>query len=353
MCARTHKNCRAQLDGVLYNDGHALVLNCSAAYATLVDSDDNSSDEDVADSVAAQPNSDSNNNNNNRTQRATISRRATQPDESSDGRSHLLNDLATLFDSPAKADSVQAPNQIGELANAIQSHQQLEDNMVRQQIDASPRVDAAPVHLSGAGLAYSYRFELLFMRFGSDANEAGSEHRIDSRAFAAELQLFAYNSALYRSYAEASVRPHGLLGVSILVDVLPDDKSSATQTLHSTNSQLDALLSLATQSGALSHRGAWTRMRAFNVSALVPERERLVAYAGSLTTPGCHESVDWLLLNKPLHVTQSSVSIECAHSHLHILRLVSTLSSLSSLTVSMRTWRKLTHTHTLHAAINY
>lgn len=151
----------------------------------------------------------------------------------------------------------------------------------------------------------------------------GSEHQINSVAYAAELQLFAYNSILYKSFDEASTRPNGLLAVSILIDVHDAEApETATSSLRQqqqaetpppeatggTKTPSDHLRDLFDSIKKLKHRGSSVSIQALNLSALLPEIDNFVAYDGSLTTPGCHESVNWVVLNKPLYVSQENVS---------------------------------------------
>lgn len=174
---------------------------------------------------------------------------------------------------------------------------------------STPTQASNRVHLTGAGLAYSYRFESLQLRFGSFDQPAGggSEHRIDGRHFAAELQLFAYNWQLYASYEESSMRPHGLVALAILIDTRASSNDSPSDTnKQAINEQLRRLVELA--AGSLAHRGSFVALRELNLSALLPDTEQFVTYEGSLTQPGCHESVTWLILNKPLYIPKQSVS---------------------------------------------
>lgn len=164
------------------------------------------------------------------------------------------------------------------------------------------------VHISGAGLMYSYKFEALYLRFGnSESNVAGSEHQIDSHSYAAEIQIMSYNSMLYKSYSEALNKPQGLLGVAIMVDLINDENSSYGQAAmkRNLNEPLEELLS---KLDSIKHRGFSVGIRNFNLSALLPETNSFIIYEGSLTIPGCDESVNWLVLNKPLYISQSKVS---------------------------------------------
>lgn len=194
-----------------------------------------------------------------------------------------------------------------------------------QTADAQDDQVAPAVQFTGAGLAYSYRFEALYLRFGLELR-SGSEHRINSRAYPAELQMLAYNSHLYKNFNEASTRPKGLLAISVLVDLLPataagsslatgtgsvgheNDKSSAAPKMAQTAKPNEQLVQLLGHLPAIGHRGSSTPIRDFNVSALLADTDQFVTYEGSLTQPGCYESVTWLVLNRPLYISQQHVS---------------------------------------------
>lgn len=45
-----------------------------------------------------------------------------------------------------------------------------------------------------------------------------------------------------------------------------------------------------------------------NVAKLLPTLEHYITYEGSLTEPPCHETVQWILLNKPIYATESDLS---------------------------------------------
>lgn len=177
-----------------------------------------------------------------------------------------------------------------------------------QLANANKRVD-----FSGAGLSYSYSFESFNLRFGSvsgDNSVGGSEHKINGRHFEAELQLFAYNSILFKSYEEAIGKPSGLLAISILIDLTPNKKqnpSEAKETRHRVeNLELNHLVAVITK--RLLYRDSQVLVRSLNVSNLLPELNDYVTYDGSLTTPGCQESVTWLILNRPLYLAAEKVS---------------------------------------------
>lgn len=44
-----------------------------------------------------------------------------------------------------------------------------------------------------------------------------------------------------------------------------------------------------------------------NPLQLLPHTENYVTYDGSLTYPGCYETVIWTILNNPLYLTRADV----------------------------------------------
>lgn len=48
---------------------------------------------------------------------------------------------------------------------------------------------------------------------------------------------------------------------------------------------------------------------AIDIRQLLPTLDHYVTYEGSLTEPPCHETVQWIVLNKPIYVTDEQLSI--------------------------------------------
>lgn len=244
----------------------------------------------------------------------------------------ILDD--SQFDQSSDRANIQMLQRSDELSNEIivgtnsngqtderKSERPLKENnqAISQSADEVDDVDGdsivqQPVQFSGAGLAYTYDFEALQLHFGQASQAAsslsGSEHSINMRHFVAELQLFGYNSNLYKNYHEASTRTSGLLAVAILIELLPQHLTTNEGAKVQLNGQLERLLDLALAS--IVYRGQFVPLAELNLTALLPETDQFVTYEGSLTQPGCYESVTWLVLNKPLYITKQSVSIETA-----------------------------------------
>ncbi|KAF1766563.1 hypothetical protein GCK72_006520 [Caenorhabditis remanei] len=52
-----------------------------------------------------------------------------------------------------------------------------------------------------------------------------------------------------------------------------------------------------------------TNLTDFQPSALLPKTSHYVTYEGSLTYPGCHETVTWVILNNPIYITNDDLQI--------------------------------------------
>ncbi|CAK5090997.1 unnamed protein product [Meloidogyne enterolobii] len=98
-----------------------------------------------------------------------------------------------------------------------------------------------------------------------------------------DIQLLAYNSDLYENFTQAQSQPRGLLAVGIIVDI--GDK---------TNVELKRLAKAAIN---IKYRNQVVQIKHFQPSALLPHTDYYITYEGSLTFPGCFETVNWYTLN--------------------------------------------------------
>ncbi|XP_055334793.1 carbonic anhydrase-related protein 10-like isoform X2 [Paramacrobiotus metropolitanus] len=139
---------------------------------------------------------------------------------------------------------------------------------------------------------YVYRFEEIHLHWGSSEKQ-GSEHFVRGQSFPGEVQIFAYNSLLYRNFSQAASAPYGLLAISILWQIGDNP-----------NSELSHLLSKVEH---IRYKGSWQNVQQLSIRELLPDTDAYVTYAGSLTQPGCHETVQWIVLNKPIYISKQQL----------------------------------------------
>ena len=53
--------------------------------------------------------------------------------------------------------------------------------------------------------------------------------------------------------------------------------------------------------------GQTKKVEALPARSLLPDTNYYLTYEGSLTQPGCHETVTWVLFNKPIYVARTQV----------------------------------------------
>uniref|UniRef100_A0A914EDZ8 Alpha-carbonic anhydrase domain-containing protein n=1 Tax=Acrobeloides nanus TaxID=290746 RepID=A0A914EDZ8_9BILA len=138
---------------------------------------------------------------------------------------------------------------------------------------------------------YNYRLHHVMFHFGRlPDGEMGSEHTIDKVRFPAEIQLLCYNSDLYENFTQAMTQPRGLLALSFIVDI--GDASNVE------------LRKLTVASQSITYKDSVTTLTRFQPSGLLSNIRHYVTYEGSLTYPGCYETVTWVIMNNPIYITR-------------------------------------------------
>lgn len=110
-----------------------------------------------------------------------------------------------------------------------------------------------------------------------------------------QIQIFGYNSQLYSNFSEALYRAQGIVGLAVLLQL--GDLSNPE--LRMLTDQLDKI----------RFGGDEALVRRLSVRDLLPDTEHYMTYEGSTTAPACHETVTWIVMNKPIYITKQQVPI--------------------------------------------
>lgn len=133
-----------------------------------------------------------------------------------------------------------------------------------------------------------------------------SEHLIDGRSFDAEVQLHFYNRQLASSANEAlrfaNEKPIGSLFAVLSVFVLLQQGPQNSSISGPLDFLLDNLQALQSPGSSMELQLSRRQM-----SDLITDDREYVTYSGSLNRPPCSETVDWILLNKPLKVSDAKL----------------------------------------------
>ncbi|KAK8397595.1 hypothetical protein O3P69_004402 [Scylla paramamosain] len=149
-----------------------------------------------------------------------------------------------------------------------------------------------PVNVTGGPLSYRYQLTEAHLRYGI-VDLLGSEHTINGRAFPAELQLFGFNSQLYANFSQALDKAYGIVGISILLQI--GERSNP------------ALSQLTAGVNQIKYVGDKYSVRHLSVHDLLPSTTYYMTYEGSTTMPACHETVTWVISNKPIYITKQQL----------------------------------------------
>ncbi|XP_071124907.1 carbonic anhydrase-related protein 10-like [Mytilus edulis] len=180
--------------------------------------------------------------------------------------------------------------------------------------------DEKPFIFTGGPLSYEYTLFEIKIHFG-DNNTRGSEHSIGGKMFPLEIQLYGFNAEIHKNSTQALNSPNGIAAISILALVSEED-----------NINFDALIQPIDK---VHFKGSSIAIDGFSVNAILPPLDYFVTYEGSLTQPGCMETVTWIILNKPLHIS---------FSQLRSLRILNT-SNGSQHPLSTNNFRSITSGH--------
>ncbi|XP_068227272.1 carbonic anhydrase 2-like [Palaemon carinicauda] len=145
-------------------------------------------------------------------------------------------------------------------------------------------------YVMGGNLPLNQKYILEGVIFHWGATDyAGSEHTIDRRSYAAEIQLVHFNSK-YGRYQTALNKSDGVAIFSIFLDITQRD-----------NLFLDPVI-LGLRN--IRNTGISTDIIPFPISNLLPENyNEFYRYIGSTTFPPCEEGIIWTIFKNPITIS--------------------------------------------------
>ncbi|KAF8386663.1 cah-5, partial [Pristionchus pacificus] len=147
-----------------------------------------------------------------------------------------------------------------------------------------------PPFITGGALQGKYNLLQFHLHWGQKDHE-GSEHKIGGLSYPAELHLVHIKEGL--NITEALKRGDGLAVVGVFLNI---DNNSGP-------------LSAVTKSiNEVINAGNETEIKEMRPRSLLPSvTDAFYRYEGSLTTPGCQEAVQWILLAEPVSITRDQL----------------------------------------------
>ncbi|TRY73896.1 hypothetical protein TCAL_07770, partial [Tigriopus californicus] len=147
------------------------------------------------------------------------------------------------------------------------------------------------INISGGPLAYNYPIHSVAFHFGLN-DDGGSEHLIDGRRFPGEIQILGYNADLYENLSLAVQHPNGLVGISILMEI--GDLSNPE------------IRRMTNRLPNIQFGGQTSHLTDVFMAGFLPA-SGFMTYEGSMTEPGCQETITWILMNRPIYITDNQI----------------------------------------------
>uniref|UniRef100_A0A803TN34 Receptor-type tyrosine-protein phosphatase zeta n=1 Tax=Anolis carolinensis TaxID=28377 RepID=A0A803TN34_ANOCA len=153
--------------------------------------------------------------------------------------------------------------------------------------------------VTGGGLEGVFKASKIMFHWGKcNISQDGSEHSIDGQKYPLEMQIYCYDPNRFADIDKA-VEGNGRLRVlSILFEVGLEDNGDY-------NTIIDGV-------ARVSRFGKKSELEPFILSNLLPNStNKYYTYNGSLSTPPCSESVEWIIFKDTVNISENQLSVFC------------------------------------------